>query len=125
MKVVISITYGGFGLSRAALHKLRSLGNPFALKETDAGEAYPDGGIRDDFGTYLRDIPRDDPQLVQVVEEMGREADGVHAQLKVIVIPDGIDWIVQDYDGQEWIAEAHRTWGAHMVPVNGIDNSMT
>lgn len=111
MKVVINGAFGGFGVSRTALHKLRSLGNTFALTEIDAGEKYPDGSIKEDSRTYLRGIPRYDPQLVRIVEEMGHEADGAHARLKVVVIPDDIEWMLQEYDGQEWIAEAHETWG--------------
>lgn len=37
MKVVINTCYGGFGLSRKALHFLREIGNKEALKETDDG----------------------------------------------------------------------------------------
>jgi len=57
-----------------------------------------------------RDMPRNDPALVQTVEELGREAGGRFACLKVVDIPDGIDWEIDEYDGKEWVAETHRTW---------------
>lgn len=57
-----------------------------------------------------RDVARDDPFLVQVVEELGDEANGAHASLKVVEIPDGIEWVIEEYDGNETIAEVHRTW---------------
>lgn len=58
-----------------------------------------------------REIPRDDPYLVQVVEELGgKEAGGKHAILKVVIIPADVDWVVEEYDGSEWVAERHRTW---------------
>lgn len=57
-----------------------------------------------------RDIARDDPVLVQVVEELGAAANGRHARLKTVEIPWHIDWQIQEYDGSEWIAESHRTW---------------
>ncbi len=33
------------------------------------------------------------------------------AKLKVVEIPDDVDWEVENYDGIEWIAEKHRIWG--------------
>jgi len=60
---------------------------------------------------YPRDIERHDPALVQVVEEMGDKANGDHAELKVVEIPDDVNYIIEEYDGLEHIAEQHRTWG--------------
>lgn len=57
-----------------------------------------------------RDIARDDPHLVAVVEELGERANGRHAQLKIVEIPADVDWEIEEYDGAEWIAEKHRTW---------------
>jgi hypothetical protein len=57
-----------------------------------------------------RDLARDDPDLVAVVEELGNRADGRHAELKVVDIPDDVNWYVEEYDGLEWVAERHRTW---------------
>ena len=61
---------------------------------------------------YVRVIPRDDPALVQVVEEMGKAADGAYARLEVVEIPDDVAWHIEEYDGDgnEHIAEDHRTW---------------
>lgn len=111
MKVVINGCYGGFSLSRKALHQLRELGNEHALADVDWGEKYSDGSVNSyHYNGFLRSIPRDDPQLVQVVEEMGADANGSCADLVVIEIPDGISWHVEEYDGNEHIAEDHRTW---------------
>jgi hypothetical protein len=60
---------------------------------------------------YPREIERHDPVLVQVVEEMGDKANGAHAELKVVQIPDDVNYIIEEYDGLEHIAEEHRTWG--------------
>lgn len=57
-----------------------------------------------------RDIPRDDPDLVSVVEKLGEKANGSSASLRVVEIPDDVDWIISEYDGLEHIAENHRTW---------------
>ena len=56
------------------------------------------------------DIERTDPALIQLIEEMGDLANGHCAALKIIKIPDGTDWQIEEYDGTEWIAEKHRTW---------------
>jgi hypothetical protein len=58
-----------------------------------------------------RQIERNDPLLVQVVEELGEKANGSCAELTVIEIPDDVEWHVAEYDGYEHIAENHRTWG--------------
>jgi hypothetical protein len=56
------------------------------------------------------DIDRDDPVLVRLVEELGDEVNTRYSELKIVEIPDGIEWTVCEYDGLEWVAEAHRTW---------------
>ena len=57
-----------------------------------------------------RDLARDDPCLVQVVEQLGAVANGRHADLKVVEIPDDVNWYIEEYDGKEWVAERHQTW---------------
>ena len=93
MKVVINACYGGFGLSQAEIKRYHE------IKGTTLTEDFWD-----------RDIPRDDPALVQVVEEMPREGGYSFAFLKVVEIPDDVEWEIQEYDGNEWVAEKHRTW---------------
>ena len=41
---------------------------------------------------------------------MSDAADGSCAKLEIVEIPDGVDWTVEEYDGNEHIAESHRTW---------------
>jgi hypothetical protein len=58
-----------------------------------------------------REIPRDDPYLVQVVEQLGgKDASGRFATLKVVTIPADVQWQIEEYDGSEWVAEQHRIW---------------
>lgn len=60
---------------------------------------------------YDREIPRDDPALVQVVEELGEKANGLYAYLEIVdILPKNIKWYVDDYDGAEIIREEHRSW---------------
>lgn len=94
MKVVINGCYGGFGLSDKATD---------LYKELAATE------YTYDFEWNLKN--RNDANLVKVVEMLGEEANGDFAELKIIEIPDDVNWTVFNYDGWEWVAEAHRTWG--------------
>lgn len=57
-----------------------------------------------------RDVERHDPRVIQVIEEMGDKASGACADLKVVEIPDGTDYEISEYDGNEHIAEKHETW---------------
>lgn len=140
MKVVINRRYGGFGLSHeAALRYFEIKGitvypeqgnaiwkfwtywivKPEDRIESKEGEAFYKMSIKDrqaynkahsEQTVYLRDVARHDPALVQVVEEMGSKADGDHAELKVVEIPDDVEYTIEEYDGLEHIAEVHRTW---------------
>ena len=92
MKVVINRCFGGFGLSDEAMQL-------YAAKK----------GIKLE-GFYDWDISRNDPVLVEVVEHLGEAANDWAAKLKVVEIPEGVDWYIDDYDGIEQIAERHRTW---------------
>ena len=54
-------------------------------------------------------IARNDPALVQLVEENPGKF-GRFSNLKVVEIPDDVEWTIEEYDGREWVAEVHRTW---------------
>jgi hypothetical protein len=53
---------------------------------------------------------RSDATLIQVVKELGKEADGMCAKLGFVEIPDGIEYEIEEYDGYETVSEAHRSW---------------
>jgi hypothetical protein len=53
---------------------------------------------------------RTHPLIIRVIEELGEAADGGCAKLKVVEIPDGTDYEISEYDGNEHIAEKHETW---------------
>lgn len=74
-------------------------------------QAYNERSGKEQFYVHdLRSENRDDPHLVQVVEELGKTASGECAKLEVVEIPDGVEWVIEEYDGTEWVAEKHRTW---------------
>ena len=91
MKIVINSCYGGFSLSKEALEHFR--------KET-GGKA----------GFYDFQIDRDHPVLIRIVEEWGDRANGPYSKLKIVEIPDEVNWVISEHDGSEWVAERHRTW---------------
>ena len=90
-KIVINADYGGFGLSEAASVRYREL-----------------AGIP--LSEFRWEIQRDDPHLVQTIQELGEAANNRYSELKVVEVPDGVEWTIHEYDGREWVAEAHRTW---------------
>jgi hypothetical protein len=62
----------------------------------------------EDWSYY--DIERNDQYLVRVVEELGDDVNGRFSELKVVDIPDDVEWQIDEYDGLEWVAEKHRIW---------------
>jgi hypothetical protein len=63
-----------------------------------------------DWYFSVSDIDRDDPDLVAVVRNLGAAANGQHSDLRVVEVPDDVEWYVDEYDGLEQIRENHRTW---------------
>lgn len=139
MKIVINKCHGGFGLSEKALLQYAELKglkvwietdkkysilkhywtSPPEQRPTDIEDDWFDLSLEEraaynkkisEAQIYDREIPRDDIHLVQVVEELGPEADGRYAALKIVEIPDNVKWEIDEYDGLEWVAETHRTW---------------
>ena len=94
MKVVINVRCGGFSLSDTAVRRLEEL----------SGQV--------NTWIYLMSLSRSDNNLVQVVEELGvRAASGDYAALKIVEIPDNIQWYVDmGDDGREEIHEVHQRW---------------
>ena len=118
VKVVINACYGGFSLSHEAIMRYAEIAGITLYLEQDKRFSYFNYWTKlkeerkDENGGfwYDRDLDRSDPILVQVVEEMGEKSWGGCAELKVIEIPDGVTWEIDEYDGFEQVEEAHRTW---------------
>ena len=138
MQVVINNCYGGFGLSLKAIERFLELKGKEAyfykqtsyshigekdeyIKTTKEENSLMTHTMTSDLGDVTDNLPnecyfsahgidRTDPILIQVVEEMGEDANGMCAALIIIEIPDDIEYTIEEYDGIEHIAEKHRTW---------------
>jgi hypothetical protein len=122
MKIAINKCYGGFDLSDKAHEKLIELGVPL-FESWDALEAKRKEGykglyiVRTDvrfgsgYSSNLRDYEnRTNTLLIQTVEELEKEASGRFGKIRVVEIPDDVNWEIDDYDGIETIREHHRSW---------------
>ena len=106
MKVVINRCYGGFGLSFEAC-KLIAKRKGWTLATDDWGNDY---WLVDKQRMDYYDLDRTDLDLVAAVEELGENACGYAADLKIVSIPDDVKWFIHEYDGMEVIREEHRSW---------------
>ncbi len=133
-KIVINRCYGGFGLSSDAMKELIRLECPAIKmmteyeytggrldsfisneKKQSISDGYEVGWIEDvlykDGNVYMyEDKVRDDPTLIQIIETMNEKASGKMSELKIVEIPENIEYEIEEYDGLEWIAEAHQIW---------------
>lgn len=102
-EVVYNACYGGYGLSRKAAERLVQLG--FEPADIDMKEQDKRPSV---FGyTYNPDqneLPRHDLRLVQVVKELGKEASGNFAELKIARLSSN-KYRIDEYDGNESVIE--------------------
>ncbi len=128
-KIVINRCYGGFGLSHEAIMRYAELkgiklycddnsviSNYYTVPVDEFHNLHNTAKETGDYSkvnqhyysTYSMD--RDDPILIQVVEELGDRASGKFSELEIVNIPDDIQYDIEEYDGKEWVAEKHRVW---------------
>ena len=112
MKIVINRCFGGFGLSDQAIQRYSELaGLNLVSKEGGLfGLSWYRDSVADENYFSSDDIPRDDLNLIQIVEEMGELSWGPYSELSIVEIPDDVKWTIEKYDGNEHVAECHRTW---------------
>ena len=84
MKVIFNACYGGFSLSTAAIERYEEL-------------------AKQSLDWHGRELERDDPILVQVVEELGELANGDFAELRIYNVTSGTKWRISEYDGNECV----------------------
>ena len=129
-KIVISPTWVGFGLSHKAKLRYAELAgfklwfkvDNIALKvygedrlhecpDRDKYNYYTNEKCGDDSHWSDWNLGREDSGLIQVIEEMGDEASAYVGGMVIVEVPDNVDWILEECEGCEWIAEKHRVWG--------------
>lgn len=90
MEIVLNRCFGSFSISEKAAKML-------AMKKSESTiNKYPEN--------------RTDKDLIDVVKELGMEANGLYAELEIVTIPDGLEFEISEYDGKEKVHEAHRSW---------------
>ncbi|MDU3409998.1 hypothetical protein [Clostridium sp.] len=139
-KVAINKCYGGFGLSLKAqemLWRLKGYNNVCFYKQEylddnefkyeKISDLYKDNlfsvCVKKDYGDITYDIKeedfiwdselfddREDRCLVKVIEDLGDKANGRFSNLKIVEIPDDVEYEIDEYDGIESIHEIHRVW---------------
>lgn len=133
MKVVINKCYGGYSLSPLAVKRLAELQNkecyffigfkeytPVSIEKigrslfwTAFDVPHPNVSKKGWYEKHClasRPENRTDPLLIQVVEELGDKANGACAELRIVEIPDRVEWEIDEYDGIESIHETHQVW---------------
>ena len=111
-KIVINEDFEGLNLTEKAVKRLIELGCEEVLQEWEFLKKYLEQSLgKVNFDLLVLSNPsikRDNKLLVQVIEELGEEAS--EETLKIIEIPDNVEWHLVSSKGSEWIAEKHRTW---------------
>jgi len=96
MQVVINTSYSNFAISADAISLIqKKIKNPKAKSQINA---------------YAFDNDRSNPLLVEAVQKLGAKANGLYSTLKIVEIPDDVEWRVDAVNGKEVIREKHRMW---------------
>lgn len=112
-RLVINKCFGGFGLSKKAMllyAEIKGLNIYWlVLKQENFSTASLDERKASNkeykkITLYDRDIPRDDETLLQVVEELGEEANNRYSKLEIIEIPDDVNWTIKECKGDECVS---------------------
>ena len=118
-KIVFNACFGGASLSDKAIERYAELKGITLFKSDEKSwasnyyyyrcteEVYNTLSDleKDDFFFSGRDIldNRTDPVLIQVIEELGEEANGSSADLQIAELPAGTQYHIHEYDGSETV----------------------
>lgn len=64
-----------------------------------------------EFGIGNDDDSRTDPVLIGVIEKYGKQNTHCCHAPTVVKVPDGVEWMIEEYDGFETLHEKHRVFG--------------
>ena len=62
------------------------------------------------YNLFLDEDFREDKTLIEVVEELGEKANSMYSNLKIVEIPDNLDYVIDDYDGIETLHQKVQEW---------------
>lgn len=130
MKIAINVSYGGFRLSNECIMRYFELQNKPVWFQNDYvflvppcehiyNKRYNDNiqNIDTSFekkwreqSFFPKEIDRSDPFLIKAIQELGLKASGWGSYIKIVDIPDDVDWMICESEGKEWVAEKHRIW---------------
>lgn len=105
-KIAINVCYGGFSLSESAVRLARQLSeDPEWGGCVLVGESYKDGTVREhsplgNDSHIGSEVARHDPVLIQVIEQLGKAANGYFAKLAIVEIAEN-RYRIEEYDGFE------------------------
>ena len=129
MKIILNKCFGGFDVSKEAymlyakkkglnlyIYESEFKYGKFIYKKTNDTSIMNDYFIKDmgnnveisdknykKYLLYLNEKYRQDPTLIEVVEELKDKASGRFGDLKVVEIPDNCYYKIDEYDGVETI----------------------
>lgn len=135
-KVILNKCFGGFGLSKEAYElyaKKKGISVFHYIQENLKKEIYTyatddnrtfdfyftkDFGdnvyiSNEDFKKYFLNLDenfREDKTLIEVVEELGEKANTFYSNLKIVEIPDDLDYVIDNYDGIETLHQKVQEW---------------
>ena len=135
-KVILNKCFGGFGLSKEAYelyakkkgisvfhYTQENLKKEIYTYATDDNRTFDFYFTKDfgdnvyisdeDFKKYFLNLDekfREDKTLIEVVEELGEKANSMYSDLKIIEIPDDLEYVIDDYDGIETLHQKVKEW---------------
>ncbi|CAI8948190.1 RimK family alpha-L-glutamate ligase [Brevibacillus sp. IT-7CA2] len=127
MKIAINRCYGGFCLSNKGFLELIKRGWRVTVYNDDFEPVDPTAELIDKSGderfrpmldhshyNFTADRSnkelRTHPDILAVIEELGPNANTLTSKLRIVEVPDDVDWIITDHDGFEQVEEVHRIW---------------
>jgi len=97
MQVVINTQqFGTFSISKKAIEYIQK---KIKLKKD-----------KQSISCYAFDCDRSNPLLIEAIKKLKNEAYGPYSVLKIVEIPDDIEWQITAVNGVEIIREKHRIW---------------
>jgi hypothetical protein len=109
MEVVINRCFGGFCISDEAVELYLQKAELTYTKYNDEYYIASNGEKYNEY-SFSEDEKRTDPILIQVVKELKEKSFGYCSKLKIVEIPDNIEFEISDYDGKEIVEEKHLKW---------------